>query len=218
LRLAGQAARLGFKVESNTLTLASAVADELIDEPTERILIELTKVLAQAPAPAMFFKVLAQANLLQITFSEIANLSTQDFEITMVKLDSVAKVTKQSKLRFAALGLVLDSDSLSCWNSRMTLPGDWLSSAVAVSKITTLLKIPSPENIVVAINGLRRGALSVEDFDLVVNEAGLNIPALSPLKAGMTLLQDNIAPETVKGKAVGEWLRQKHIQAIAKLL
>jgi tRNA nucleotidyltransferase (CCA-adding enzyme) len=218
LRLAGQAARLGFKIEPNTVALASAVAGELIDEPTERILIELTKVLAQAPAPAIFFKVLAQANLLQSTFSEIANLSTQDYEIAMAKLDAVAKVTRQSKLRFAALGLVMDSDRLSCWNSKMTLPGDWLNSAVAVSKITTLLKIPSPENIVEAINGLRRGALSTAEFDLVAKEAGLHIPALSPFKASMALLQDNIAPDTVKGKAIGEWLRQKHIQAIAKLL
>ena len=48
LRLAGQSARLGFKIDDGTLTLASLLANELGDEPPERMLIELTKVLSQA--------------------------------------------------------------------------------------------------------------------------------------------------------------------------
>jgi tRNA nucleotidyltransferase (CCA-adding enzyme) len=217
LRLAGQSARLGFTIDSETLTLASTVVEELREEPAERMLIELTKVLAQADQPATFFKVLAEAKLLQVTFSEISELSTEDFQTVMAKLDAVARITQKAKLRFAAFGLVLDKDRLIRWNNIMTLPGDWLDSAIAVGKFAALLKEPSPEKIVGAINGLRRGALSIEEFDLVANGAGLNLPALCPLKAAMTLVPDSTAPKALQGKAIGEWLRNKHIEVISRL-
>lgn len=45
LRLAGHALRFAFAIHPETLILASTVVDELRDEPAERMLIELTKVL-----------------------------------------------------------------------------------------------------------------------------------------------------------------------------
>jgi len=218
LRLAGQSARLGFTIDAGTLTLASVVIDELSHEPTERMLIELTKVLAEAQQPGIFFKVLAETNLLKITFREISDLSGDDFEIGMARLDSVAKVTEKSKLRFATLGSVLDKDSISRWNNIMTLPGDWFYSAIAVGKTISLLENPSPEKVVTAINGLRRGSLSVEEFDIIAQGAGLNIPILSPLKTAMTLLPDSVVPTTLTGKDIGEWLRKKQVETLSKLL
>ena len=217
LRLAGQSARLGFKIEDETLTMASTLATELGDEPAERMLIELTKVLAQAQQPGTFFKVLAETDLLKITFREIADLSKADFQIAMVMLDSVAKVTKNSKLRFATLGSVLDKESISRWNNIMTLPGDWFYSAIAVGKTIAILADLSPEKVVAAINGLRRGSLTVEEFDIIAQGAGLNIPSLSPFKSAMTLLEV-VVPTALTGKDIGEWLRQKHVEAISKLL
>ena len=218
LRLAGQSSRLGFRIDSDTLVLASTVADELKNEPAERMLIELTKVLDEAQQPAVFFKTLAQTNLLKITFKEIAELSKEDFETTMVRLDAVAKTTPKSKLRFASFGLVLNKEAIARWNNIMTLPGDWFDSAVAVGKIATMLQSPSPEKIVTAINSLRRGALSCEEFDIVAAGAGLHIPEVSPFKAMIALSQGNAVPETVKGKDIGEWLRIKHIEMISKIL
>jgi tRNA nucleotidyltransferase (CCA-adding enzyme) len=216
LRLAGQSARLGFEIDADTLTLANAVADELGDEPAERVLAELARVLNEAPAPARFFKVLVQSNLLQIVFKEIADLSSGNFDRAMSSLDAVAKATSSPKLRFATLGLVLNQESLFRWNSRMTLPGEWINAAAVVGKTTALLQLSNQERIVAAIDGLRRGSLTVEEFDIISQAVELNIPALSPFKALLSLSED-VAPNELKGKDIGEWLRQKHIEAITKV-
>jgi len=218
LRLAGQSARLEFKIDDGTLILASAVADELAEEPAERMLIELTKVLLEAQQPSVFFKVLAKTKLLKITFNEIADLRPEDFEAGMAALDGVATVTQNTKLRFAALGLFLDKEDIACWNNRMTLPGDWFYAAIAVGKTAALLECPSPEKVVTAINSLRRGSLCAREFDIITQGAGLSIPLLSPFKAAMTLLPGEAVPEELTGKEIGNWLKQKHVQAISKLL
>lgn len=217
IRLAGQSARFDFQIDPETLTLACAVIDELGDEPKARMLIELTKVLAQAQQPGTFFKVLADTKLLPLTFKEISDLSHADFETAITSLNGVANLTSCPKLKFASLGLVLDQEGILRWNNAMTLPGDWLDSAVKVGKIVTLLESPNPENIVAAINGLRRGALSVEEFDLVAKGAAKSILLLSPFKAAMTSLNADV-PKTLVGKAIGEWLREKHVEVISKLL
>ncbi|MDR3564884.1 MAG: polynucleotide adenylyltransferase [Negativicutes bacterium] len=218
LRLAGQAARMGFAIENDTLVLAATVVDELANEPAERMLAEMAKVLVESPAPAKFFRVLADAHLLQTTFAEIANLSAEDFEKTMVILDAVAKVTSKPKVRFAALGLVLESKELAQWNDRMTLPGDWLDAAIAVGKTAALLALVSPATVVAAVDNLRRGSLSIEEFDVIAEAVGLNLPALCPLKTVMTSLSDAVVPKELKGKDISLWLRQKHIEAISKVL
>lgn len=216
LRLAGQAARLDFTIDADTLVLASTVAVELGGEPVERVLAELTKVLKEAPAPARFFKVLLQSNLLPYVFEEIADLPTDTFAIAMDRLDLVAKATSNPKLRFTALSLVMDHQRLSHWNSRMTLPGDWLTAAATASKITALLESPNPEKIVNAIDDLRRGSLTVEEFDIISQAVELPIPALSPFKAVLALSPD-VVPVGLKGKAIGEWLQQKHSKIIAEV-
>lgn len=216
LRIAGQSARFGFAIDHDTLPLVSAVREELAHEPVERMVAELGKVLSEAQKPSRFFKVLAEADLLQTTFKEIANLSIEKFERLMSGLDSVAKAAQNSKLRFAALGLILDKESLVSWNNRMTLPGEWLDAAIIVSHLVGLLENPTPEKIVDTINKLRRGSLTIDDFDLITQAAGLTIPKLGPLKALMTLPQGEVVPKTLKGKEIGEWLRARHVETIAK--
>jgi tRNA nucleotidyltransferase (CCA-adding enzyme) len=134
----------------------------------------------------------------------------------MSSLDAVAKATSSPKLRFATLGLVLNQESLFRWNSRMTLPGEWINAAAVVGKTTALLQLSNQERIVAAIDGLRRGSLTVEEFDIISQAVELNIPALSPFKALLTLSQD-VAPNELKGKDISEWFRQKHIEAITKV-
>lgn len=218
LRLAGQSARLGFTVEENTLALARAVGGELAEEPSERLVAELTKVLEGARLPAGFFKVLHKADLLQIAFPEIASLSSHAFDEAMEQLDLAAKVTHEPKLRFAALGLTLSKETLLRWNHSMTLPGDWIEAAAMAGKIKGLLSQPTPENVVTAINQLRRGSLSISEFDILAKGVRMNVPELGPLQAAITLLPGEAVPKDLKGKEIGEWFKIKHIAAIRQML
>lgn len=95
----------------------------------------------------------------------------------MVRLDAVARATASPKLRFASLGIVMNKESLSCWNSRMTLPAEWLHAATAAGKTMALLELPNPEKIVAAIGGLSRGSLTVAEFDIISQAVELHIPA-----------------------------------------
>lgn len=158
LRAARQAAEFGFVVEEETLRSMNACAAELKNEPTERLMGELRRALT-APRPSVFFRVLRAADLLAITFPEIAALEgqTQPTEFhpegdalahTLAMVDAVACETEEIKTRFAALvhdlgkGLTPQEmlphhyghertglDALTAWNARMTLPHDWRKAA-----------------------------------------------------------------------------------------
>ena len=161
LRAARQAAEFGFAVEEETLRYMNACAAELKNEPTERLMGELRRALA-APRPSVFFRVLHVADLLAVTFPEIAALAgqTQPTEFhpegdalahTLATVDAVARETEEIKTRFAALvhdlgkGLTSQEmlphhyghertglDALAAWNRRMTLPHDWMKAATFV--------------------------------------------------------------------------------------
>ena len=158
LRAARQAAEFGYRVEEGTLLYMRACADELRREPTERLMAELRRALA-APRPSVFFRVLRAADLLAVTFPEIAALEgqTQPTEFhpegdalahTLAMVDAVARETEELKTRFAALvhdlgkGLTPQEmlphhyghektglTALAAWNRRMTLPHDWMKAA-----------------------------------------------------------------------------------------
>jgi tRNA nucleotidyltransferase (CCA-adding enzyme) len=218
LRLAGQAARFGFTIDSATLPLMIAAAAELAQEPVERITVELGKVLSEAPQPGRFFKILAETHLLSATFKELAGLSISDFGRALAVLDTVAQGTHKPKVRFATFGLGLDQENLKLWNDRMTLPGDWLDAALTVRDIIGFLAAITPERIVDTINKLRRGSITLEEFDLIAQTGGLKIPPLVPLKAVMALPQGERVPQTLKGKEIGEWLRKKYVAIISQQL
>lgn len=217
LRLAGDAARLTYAIEPHTLSLARSVAKELVNEPVERIAAELAGVLADAQEPARFFRVLRDADLLPCTFVELSALPEDEFELAMSKLDAVARVTREPKLRFAALGVVLDHGQLAQWNARMNLPGEWLDAAVTARRVLTLLIALSPTAIVDAITGLRRGSLSLEEFNLIATALAIIVPDLKRINAAMKIPSDEV-PETLAGKERGAWLRTKQIERVAKLL
>lgn len=215
VRLAGQAARFGFTIDCDTLPLAMAAQEELANVPVERMIHELSIVLSEAPEPGRFFKVLAETGLLPIPFQEIADLSRGEFERLVTGLDSVAKATQNSKVRFATFGLVLNKERLELWNNRMKLPGGWLDAAITVNQTIGILEHPTPDKIVDSITTLRRGSLTIEEFDLVSKAAGLKIPQLGPLKALMVLPKGVVVPTTLQGKQIGEWLRKKYVETIS---
>jgi len=216
LRLAGQSARFAFSIDRDTLSLAAAAQEELAHEPVGRVVAEMGKVLSEAKEPGQFFKVLAETNLLQVTFNEISDLSQEEFSRVFNKLNTVAGYTQNPKLRFAAFGLVMTKESLESWYRRMKFPSDWLEAAVTVGQTVELLKHPTPDRIVDSINKLRRGTLTVEEFDLIARAMKLPIPQLGLLKQAMTLSEGEVIPKGLKGKEIGEWFRKKHIEAVSK--
>ena len=163
LRAARQAAELGFVIEDGTRTLMADCATELEEEPTERIVHELSRALA-APQPSLFFEALAHASLLESVFPEIFALKgkTQPPEYhpegdaychTMQIVDVVARKTQTIEARFAALVHDIGKGKtpeemlphhygheqrgllvLDAWNKRMTLPKSWLMAAHFVIK------------------------------------------------------------------------------------
>ena len=161
LRAARQAAELGFVIEDGTRTLMADCATELEEEPTERIVHELSRALA-APQPSLFFEALAHASLLESVFPEIFALKgkTQPPQYhpegdaychTMQIVDVVARKTQTIEARFAALVHDIGKGKtpeemlphhyeqrgllvLDAWNERMTLPKSWLMAAHFVIK------------------------------------------------------------------------------------
>ena len=163
LRAARQAAELGFVIDDGTRTLMADCAAELEEEPTERIVHELSRALA-APQPSLFFEALAHASLLESVFPEIFALKgkTQPPEYhpegdaychTMQIVDVVARKTQTIEARFAALVHDIGKGKtpeemlphhygheqrgllvLDAWNERMTLPKSWLMAARFVIK------------------------------------------------------------------------------------
>ena len=163
LRAARQAAELGFVIEDGTRTLMADCAAELEEEPTERIVHELSRALA-APQPSLFFEALAHASLLESVFPEIFALKgkTQPPQYhpegdaychTMQIVDVVARKTQTIEARFAALVHDIGKGQtpeemlphhygheqrglfvLDAWNERMTLPKSWLMAARFVIK------------------------------------------------------------------------------------
>ena len=163
LRAARQAAELGFVIEDGTRTLMADCAAELEEEPTERIVHELSRALA-APQPSLFFEALAHASLLESVFPEIFALKgkTQPPEYhpegdaychTMQIVDVVARKTQTIEARFAALVHDIGKGKtpeemlphhygheqrgllvLDAWNKRMTLSKSWLMAARFVIK------------------------------------------------------------------------------------
>ena len=163
LRAARQAAELGFVIDEGTQVLMADCAAELEEEPTERIVHELSRALA-APQPSLFFEALAHASLLESVFPEIFALKgkTQPPQYhpegdaychTMQIVDVVARKTQTIEARFAALVHDIGKGQtpeemlphhygheqrgllvLDAWNRRMTLPKSWLMAAHFVIK------------------------------------------------------------------------------------
>ncbi|WP_019553042.1 HD domain-containing protein [Propionispira raffinosivorans] len=161
LRAARQAAQTGFSIESETVLMMKACRTELICEPQARILKELTLALGSSQ-PSCFFRYLAEAEILAVTFPEIFALigKTQPaafhpegdaFEHSMFILDQVAKKTERLEVRFSALvhdigkgatkpdllphhygHEIVGREILADWNRRMQLPKIWLQCATVI--------------------------------------------------------------------------------------
>ena len=161
LRAARQAAQFNFEICAETIEAMKHCGEELAHEPTERIFDELETAL-KTDKPSIFFRSLERADLLEITFPEIAQMRGKiqptfyhpegdAYEHTLQILDDVAKVNSKPMVRFAALAHDFGKGTtppemlphhykhekrglevLKQMNQRMTLPSDWKKSAAFV--------------------------------------------------------------------------------------
>lgn len=161
LRAARQSAQFGFEICAETIEAMRCCKEELAHEPTERIFDELVTAL-KTNKPSIFFRSLERADLLAITFPEIANLRGKiqptcfhpegdAYEHTLKIVDDVSAINPKPIVRFAALVHDLGKGTtppemlphhykhekrglevLNQMNRRMTLPNDWKKFAAFV--------------------------------------------------------------------------------------
>ena len=199
LRAARQAAETGFRLSPNTIEMMKACRVELIHEPKERIVNELTKALA-SENPSIFFRSLNNANLLDITFKEIFDLIGKSqpkeyhpegdaFEHSLLVLDTVAKVTMRVEVRFAALvhdlgkGLTRIEDlphhyghekvgihALKTLNAKLELPKLWMSCAeIAISEHMRVAKMKRPLKIVELLLKVEKHPIGFDGFNAIIS-------------------------------------------------
>ena len=112
-RVARFAAELQFTVENETLKMMNSLKNELPTLSKERVFEELRTAL-KTNNPSIFFKVLKQADVLEVHYKEISDLigalqpekyhpEGDAFNHTMMVLDNCAKLTSDEKVRFSAL-------------------------------------------------------------------------------------------------------------------
>lgn len=113
LRVARQASQFHFTVAPETIIRMEMCKEELLHESQERIVLELTKALG-TEVPSVFFRILKQAGLLEVTFPFVFKLigkiqskkwhpEGDAFEHTMLVLDKVSNVSTDICIRFSAL-------------------------------------------------------------------------------------------------------------------
>ena len=112
-RVARFAAILNFNVDKDTLKMMNSLKSELITLSEERVFIEFSKALS-SEMPSIFFKILKQANVLDVHFKEIYDLigalqppdhhpEGDSFNHTMLVVDKAAELTNNLEIRFSAL-------------------------------------------------------------------------------------------------------------------
>ena len=112
-RAARFACKLNFIVEDKTLKLMNSLKSELIELSSERVFEEMRKALSY-DKPSIFFNVLKEADVLDVHFVEVYKLigalqpekyhpEGDAYNHTMLAVDMCSTLTKDERIRFAAL-------------------------------------------------------------------------------------------------------------------
>ena len=203
LRAARHAAEFQFEITPETITAMHNCADELMLEPSERIVSELRRAL-MTEQPSLFFRALQRAELLSITFPELHQMigkiqpsayhpEGDAFEHTMKIVDEVAAVNADVITRFCALvhdiGKGVTPDEmlphhyehdkkgiavLQQWNRRMTLPRDWLKAAkLVIEEHMRAAVLTHAGKIVDLLMKVHASILSVKNFNDIIRADNL---------------------------------------------
>lgn len=206
LRAARQSAQFNFEITPETLLSMNLCAEELSQEPGERIFSELENAL-RTDKPSIFFRNLDKANLLEIIFSEIADLKNKTqpsefhpegdaFEHSMQTVDAVAAVNKNPAVRFAALCHDIGKGAtplemlphhykhelrglkvLEKMSKKIPLPNDWKKIATFVIREHMRAPILTKSGkIVELLMKIHSSRISVKDFNDIIRADHGDLP------------------------------------------
>ena len=158
-RAAQFAARFGFTVAEETVTLASSMDVSFL--PAERIMGELEKALRKARRPAVFFEVLRQMQQLGDWFPAMDALSDRSFADAMTLLNETARRAESAR---EPLWLLLSSMCRGCLNGEDPAQ----SAHTILSYVTNEVKLLRyAENICAMLEPVRQAAMEKDELTLI---------------------------------------------------
>ena len=227
--------KFDFTIEMRTLEMMECCGPELLYEPKERIFGELKRAM-MSDRPSIFFSMLAEAGVIAAVILPLGEIwkrqsedGGEDFSYAMSLLDKTAKLCQRPEVRFASLvrsiGLSLEGreDLLDEIDRTLRLPGVWRrcaefaslqlpdpsagkEAAVAVDTLTKL------QNHHIGIDGciaITKAEGTMDSYPFLANSE-LYLEAMKKVRTEL--------PPGIEGKARGEWIRAKQIEAVSKLL
>lgn len=237
LRAARQAAEFGFTIEPHTLEMMSRCGRELSGEPRERIFGELKRAM-HSGRPSVFFLMLAQAGIIDTVISPLSliwDIETSDggerFKKIMHILDKTAAESERAEIRFASLVRSLSSALpempadcvLNEIDSMLRLPVLWKRCAeFAVMHLPDPSAGKDPAAAVDTLAVLQNHPIGIDGCLAITKAEGTadSYTFLGDSELYLEIMKKARAelPSGIEGKARGEWIRARQIEAVAKLL
>ena len=224
-RAARFACKFDFKIDENTLGLMKSLKSELIELSAERVFEEMRKALSYNK-PSIFFNMLKAADVLDVHFIEIYKLigalqpekyhpEGDSYNHTMLALDMSATLTKDVKIRFAALVHDLGkgvtpkemyphhyghdekgvAEVIKLAN-RLKMPNDWASYGKVAAKEHMkggIFYKMTPSKQVAFIERIYKTKLGLEGLEIVVesdrNCRGIGIESVKFAKLGNDIMK-----------------------------
>ena len=242
LRAARQAAEFDFKITNDTLVLMNKCKHELLLEPGERFVAELTKAL-KAQRPSKFFDGLEKAELLEVCFGEIADLTEvkhfkgNSFTVLLEKLDKISSVNRKVEIRFATVinGLAQTEGVFDCakglvalarFNQQLRLPRKWLEIAefllTSKEKIKTLTENYNSGEIVDLLLALNKSFVDKKDLIDFLSINNVIVPPYinnsEKIIADLLEIKGTMAPLDLAKVEIATWLRKEQIAKYEKLI
>ncbi|MEG1642483.1 MAG: HD domain-containing protein [Synergistaceae bacterium] len=246
LRAARQSAQFDFVIDELTVSFMKKCKDELLLEPKERILTELSKALS-TKKPSIFFKNMNDASLLEYIFPWLFNLIGKSqpvkyhpegdaYKHTMLVLDRVSSDTSSLEARFAALmhdiGKGVTPSSILPHHYGHDVRGlkvlDEIRDTLKISNLwyysaKFVIKEHMRANRLVKLSKIVDLLIKIKDFISIVSadNNGKLVNYLKNYDEYFSVISDIVVecvPDNLKGKEVGEWLFRKKVAAFTNYL
>ncbi|USE37425.1 polynucleotide adenylyltransferase [Endozoicomonas sp. SCSIO W0465] len=232
-RFAARLAPLGFTVAEETLELMrnmvkSGEASHLVPE---RVWQETSKALME-PSPSVYFQTLESCGALQAVMPEFRSLIHNQ---TLVHLNKAVRADSTALIRFGCLfsprlpqpeAEKIDNIlTVQAASSRMRLPSDFADMALLVTehaqRVASVFHTSDAESLMSlfdAIDALRRperfiSLITILSYGFETVQLKKN-QVIKLLDCCLSIKARDLMTENLKGKAIGEALRQKRLQKI----
>ena len=231
-RFAAQLAALGFDVHEDTVTLMRRLADdgELSELTAERVFKETEKALYSGK-PGRYFEVLQNCGALEVLFAPLGQGA--QLQAALKALDAATRLHEAAEVRWAALLHLCESVETQCQALKVPLRYQWQAERVQrlLAKVEALSK-PTPEAVLDILQNLDvfRKPDMLAGF-LVACRAVLDsrqaLPAqvfaqgdilTEALQLCQAVTAQPFVEQGIKGKAIGEHIRQARLMAIERML